>query len=68
MPAKDLFHRAVKYALEKEGWTVTKYDYRLEYGGVEIYIDLVAERLITAEREGQKIEPTILNWRALNNG
>ena len=55
MPARDLFHQIVKRGLEKEGWTITNEDYHLEFGGVEIYIDLTAERLITAERDGQKI-------------
>ncbi len=55
MPAKDLFHEVVKHALQNDGWSITDEDYRLEFGGVEVYIDIAAERLITAEREGQKI-------------
>lgn len=55
MPAKDLFHEVVKRALEKNDWMITNENYRLEFGGVEIYIDLAAEQLIAAERNGQKI-------------
>jgi hypothetical protein len=52
MPAKDIFHNTVKIGLEKEGWKITSDPLYLDFGGVEIYIDLAAEKLIAAEREG----------------
>lgn len=55
MPAKDVFHNAVKHALEKDGWLITDDPLHLGFGGVEIYIDLGAEKLIAAERDGEKI-------------
>ncbi len=55
MPAKDIFHNAVKLGLEKEGWLITNDPLHLDFGGVEIYIDLGAEKLITAERAGEKL-------------
>ncbi len=55
MPAKDIFHNAVKHALEKDGWLITDDPIYLDFGGVEIYIDLGAEKLIAAERKGEKI-------------
>jgi hypothetical protein len=55
MPAKDIFHNTVKIGLEKEGWAITSDPLYLDFGGVEIYIDLAAEKLIAAEREGEKI-------------
>ena len=55
MPAKDIFHNTVKIGLEKEGWEITSDPLYLDFGGVEIYIDLAAEKLIAAEREGRKI-------------
>ena len=55
MPTKDIFHNTVRIGLEKEGWTITDDPLYLDFGGVEIYIDLGAERLISAEREGEKI-------------
>lgn len=55
MPAKDFFHNAVKLALEKDGWLITDDPIYLDYGSVEIYIDLGAEKIIAAEREGKKI-------------
>lgn len=53
--AKDLFHEIVKSALQKEGWKITHDPYELRVGGVEMYIDLGAERLIAAERDQIKI-------------
>ncbi|MEM9219391.1 MAG: XisH family protein [Cyanobacteria bacterium P01_F01_bin.150] len=52
--AKDLFHSAVKTALQKEGWIITHDPYDLAVGGVEMHIDLGAE-LLGAERNGTKI-------------
>ncbi|WP_287280617.1 element excision factor XisH family protein, partial [Okeania sp. SIO2G5] len=53
--AKDIFHNAVKLALEKEDWTITHDPYNLAVGGVEMHIDLGAEQLLGAEREGIQI-------------
>jgi hypothetical protein len=55
MSAKDKFHNLVKIALEKEGWKITSDPLYLSFGGVDIYIDLAAEKLIAAERNGEKI-------------
>ena len=55
MPAKDIFHDTVRIGLEKEGWIITNDPLYLDFGGVEVYIDLAAEKIIAAEREGEKI-------------
>jgi len=55
MPAKDIFHEACKNALVKDGWLVTNEHFFIRSGGVEIYIDIGAEKIITAERNGEKI-------------
>lgn len=55
MPAQDKFHEAVKTALQKDGWKVTHEHYKLEFGGVRMYVDLAAEKFLAAERNGQKI-------------
>ncbi len=49
--AKDLFHDAVKIALQKEGWQITHDPYYLEALGTDIQIDLGAEKLIGAQRD-----------------
>lgn len=55
MAARDLFHEAVKVALQKENWVITDDPLRVEAGGAKFEIDLGAERLLAAEREGEKI-------------
>ena len=74
--AKDRFHNSVKVALEKDGWTITDdpYElgvggwtitddpYELGVGGVEMYIDLGAEQLLGAERDGARIAVEIKSF------
>lgn len=55
MPAKDVFHDAVKYALEEDGWHITDDPLFLRFGGLELYIDLGAERILAAEKGEEKI-------------
>jgi hypothetical protein len=55
MPRKDIFHQLVKTALENEGWTITHDPYHIDLGFVDLYIDLGAERLIGAIKDGNKI-------------
>ncbi len=62
MPAKDIYHDLVKTALQKEGWTITHDPYRLSSGGAELFIDLGAEKLIAAEKEGKKIAVEIKSF------
>lgn len=52
MPARDLFHQAVRRALEAERWTITHDPLAVSFGGVDLYIDLGAEKLLGAERAG----------------
>jgi hypothetical protein len=46
MSAKDVFHNAVKNALQKEGWIITDDPLFIRFGGINIYIDLGAEKVI----------------------
>lgn len=62
MAAKDIFHDAVKAALEKEGWTITHDPLFIRIGGVEMYVDLGAEKLMAAEKDGQKIAVEIKSF------
>ncbi len=55
MSAKDVFHEVVKRALQKDGWQITDDPLSISVGGVKMSIDLAAEKLIAAEREGEKI-------------
>ncbi|MEH1892768.1 MAG: element excision factor XisH family protein [Nostoc sp.] len=55
MPARDIFHNAVKQALEKEGWKITHDPLPVSFELGDMYIDLGAEKILAAEREGEKI-------------
>jgi XisH protein len=60
--AKDVFHDAVRRALEKEQWIITNDPLFLRFGGVEMYIDLAAEQLMSAEKDGEKIAVEIKSF------
>ncbi|MEA5496135.1 XisH family protein [Limnoraphis robusta Tam1] len=62
MAAKDVFHNAVKVGLEKENWMITDDPYKVQVGGVEMYVDLAAERILAAEKQGQKIAVEIKSF------
>jgi len=66
MPAKDIYHDLVRNALEREGWTITHDPLLLQVGGVEMSIDLGAEILIAAEKEGQKIAVEVKSFVRLS--
>ena len=54
--AKDIFHDAVVVALQNEGWTITHDPYTIGISEtVSFYIDIGAEKLLGAEKEGNKI-------------
>jgi hypothetical protein len=48
--AKDIFHNAVKKALQKDGWNVNKDPLTLKLSDKYYFVDLGAERLIAATR------------------
>ena len=63
MAARDLFHDLVKTSLEKDGWTITDDPLHLRMGGViDMYIDLGAEKIVAAEKEGQRIAVEIKSF------
>ena len=44
MPAKDVYHDAVKNALIKDGWTITADPYKIKYKDAELFADLAVEK------------------------
>lgn len=64
MAARDIFHQAVKAALQKEGWTITHDPLPMPYGGIDLYIDLGAERVLAAERGSERIAVEIKSFVA----
>ena len=55
MPAKDIYHNAVRTALEKDGWIITDDPFKLKWGLRELFVDLGAKKLLAAEKGEQKI-------------
>jgi len=55
MPARDIYHDAVKNALIKDGWTITADPYNLKWGKDDLYVDIAAEKLIVAQKNEKKI-------------
>ncbi len=49
--AKDIYHQAVRTALERNGWTITHDPYPIRILGFDLDVDLGAERILAAERE-----------------
>lgn len=62
MPAKDIYHDAVKTALEKDGWTITNDPLVLQWGGKDLFVDLGAEKLLAAHKNSQKIAVEIKSF------
>ena len=65
MSAKDRFHDTVKIALQKDGWLITDDPLRIRISSTtKLYIDLGAEKIIAADRDGQKIAVEIKSFLA----
>ena len=62
MSAKDTFHESVKRALQKEQWVITADPLKFKFGNVKFQVDLGAERLVAAERGGEKIAVEIKSF------
>jgi XisH protein len=55
MAARDLFYDAVKQALIKEEWVITGDPLIIKIGKVKLEIDLAADKVVAADKAGQKI-------------
>lgn len=62
MSAKDIYHDCVKNALIKDGWTITDDPLSLKIGAKDLFIDLATEKIIGAEKQGQKIAVEIKSF------
>lgn len=67
MPAKDIYHDTVKKALIKDGWTITHDPLRLGWGTDLLYVDLGAERLLTATKKDEKIAVEVKSFVSPSN-
>ncbi len=62
MAAKDLFSDAVKQALLKEQWVITADPLIIKIDRVNLEIDLAADKVVAADRAGQKIAVEIKSF------
>ncbi|MBD2162592.1 hypothetical protein H6F46_18040 [Limnothrix sp. FACHB-1083] len=60
--AKDIYHNTVRVALEKDGWVITDDPLVLQIGKRSTYIDLGAEKLLTADKAGKQIAVEIKSF------
>jgi XisH protein len=60
--ARDLFHQVVKDALIKEGWEITHDPFPIDYGDVQMQIDLGAEMLLAATKDKTTIAVEIKSF------
>ena len=60
--ARDLFHQVVKDALIKDGWNITYDPFPVDYGDVQMQIDLGAERLLAATKDAETIAVEIKSF------
>ncbi len=67
MPAKDIYHDTVKRALEKDGWKITAENLQLPWGGTQTYIDIIADEVFVAEKEGRKIAVEVKSFVGKSN-
>ena len=66
--ARDLFHKIVRKALEKDGWNITHDPFKLSVLESKSEIDLGAEKLFAAEKENQKIAVEVKSFLSISFG
>lgn len=62
MPARDVFHNAVKQGLITDGWKITHDPLPVSFELGDMYIDLGAEKLLAAQRGEVKIAVEIKSF------
>lgn len=62
MSAKDFYHEPFARALLKDGWTITHDPLTIPFDGTDLFVDIGAERLIGAERDGERIAVEIKSF------
>jgi hypothetical protein len=68
MPAKNIYHDAVRDALVADGWTVTHDPFTLRAGQRRLYVDLAADRVaLVAARGAEQIAVEVQSFRAVSD-
>ena len=60
--ARDLIHYSIKNALEKDGWKITNDPLSISSDETRFYIDLAANKFVTAEKRDEKIAVEIKSF------
>jgi hypothetical protein len=67
MPATAIYHHVVKNALFQDGWAITPDPYTLTFGQSNVFVDLGAERIVTAEKGQEKIAVEIKSFQGASD-
>lgn len=69
MPAKDIFHDTVKAALQKDEWIILRENFRVQVDdeGLAMFVDLIAQKLLSAEKDGIKIAVEVKSFQDPSN-
>jgi hypothetical protein len=62
MPARDVYHDPCKAALVKDGWRITHDPLSMKWGKKDLHVDLGAEEVLAAEKQGRKIAVEIKSF------
>ncbi|MCU0239571.1 MAG: hypothetical protein MUC29_09030 [Pyrinomonadaceae bacterium] len=65
MARLDKIHEAVKNALINDGWTITDEPLSFLFEKQRVLIDIAAEKLFTAEKEGNKIAVEVKSFLSI---
>lgn len=66
MSAKDIYHDACVRALQKDGWNITHDPLRVPIDATTLLIDVGAEQMVTADRDGERIAVEIKSFVSLS--
>jgi XisH protein len=64
--ARDKYHQQVRQALENRGWRIIDDPLRITIGNIVVNIDLSAESVIEAEKDGERIAVEIKTFGGLS--
>jgi hypothetical protein len=62
MSSKDIYHAAFVRALQRDGWMITHVPFTIPFEGTHLFVDIGAERMIGAERDGERIAVEIKSF------
>lgn len=66
MAAKDIYHDALVHALQKDGWAITHDPLTILIDATTLLIDVGAEQMVTADRDGERIAVEIKSFVSLS--